>query len=335
MTAFESPGTGILAGVGGAVVGFVAIALMRIGPWGAESTLARACRRAGLSKEEAVPYLPVRLKYAPDIREFLDATGFKQERQARLDGIQSHVKAVLAEPLSVAEAQVRKAALNPTGEVILAADTADKAHTVRLHAIHVVGKVISDEMQRILSARAKRAGQIMLDSIGMHADVNTALQVALAQANAEMAQEWAKFYALYAILGGALMNVLRGWEEEEAIDTLMAWPGELRPFLGLASFLQGFWGARAEGDVPSPRVTAGRVMCWVYCYPDRWETLKRTMEMACVHEAALRQGKIATHALKAPWHQFAGEIARLATIVAEKKEHKEGAKATLEHCRKL
>ena len=131
------------------------------------------------------------------------------------------------------------------------------------------------------------------------------------------------------------MNVLKGWEEDEAIDTLMAWPGELRPFLGLASYLQGFWGAQAENNKTPPRELGGRVMCWIYGYPDRWETVKRSVEMAAVHDAALREGKVTTHALRTEWREFAREVSRHADILKRREEHKQEAQATQALCKKV
>jgi len=76
-------------------------------------------------------------------------------------------------------------------------------------------------------------------------------------------------------------------------------------------------------------------MCWVHCFPNRWETVKRAIEIAAVHDAALRKGKVTTHALRQQWRQFAGEVARQAAMLKQREEHKQEAQATLDLCRKV
>lgn len=181
----------------------------------------------------------------------------------------------------------------------------------------------------------KRAGEIMLQNVGADVDTGTLLQLCTQQANSEMTEQWAKFYAMYSLLGGWLLNALRGCDWEEAIDTLMGWSGNLRPFLGLRAFLQGYWQDEHEESGVPPKVLPVRVMCWVYEYPERWETVERTMEMAGVHEAALRHGKVVTHALRQQWRGFAGEIARHAKLLKKRKNHETKAEATLKHCKRL
>jgi len=284
----------------------------------------------------AVEQIDLRITiYAPDVREFLDPEGFKRCMQRRLISIERLVTGVLENPSCVNEDAVRETVSNPTGKADIAQLGRGDPRVLRIQATQVVCKVISEQLKSIISARMKRAGEIMIRYAGNQVDIGTLLEACIQQANSEMTSQWARFYAVYAVLGGALMKIVKSWEWEEAIDTLMGWPGELRPALGLAAFLQGYWADEQGQNGVSPKVLAGRVMCWVYCYPDRWETVKRTMEMAGVHEAALRQGKIALQALTQQWREFAAEIARHAELLKQREEHKGEAEATLKHCKKV
>jgi len=328
---------GIVAGAAGLIVGGIVLATLRKGPWGPKGVIVRACARAGLKREQAVPHLPARLRDAPDIREFLDCPGFKQEMQERSDATQRRVQSALAKPLCIDESAVRNMVSHPKEQLVFGG-ASDDIETTRIQAVHAVCTVVGAEMNSIISARMKRAGDLMMrQPFGQSgaADVSTVLQAAVSQANAEMTQQWAEFYRLYAILGGSLMKILKEWQPDEAIDTLMGWPGDLHPFPAMSGFLQAFWETHKNGSGVPPRMLAGRTMCWIYCFPDRWETLKRTTEMATVHEAALREGKVVAHALKPQWREFGKEISRHATILAAREEHKSNAEATLENCVKM
>jgi hypothetical protein len=307
----------------------------RRAPSAVQAALVRACGRAGLTKKQAVTHLTLRLQNAPDVIEFLDPLTLTATMQERLHDIQSRVASVLAQPSGVDEAAIRMLASNPSAQGRLPDLRGDDPQTLRIQAVHVIAKVVSERITALISERLKRAGELMLNNIGAQADTGTLLQMCIQQANAEMTGQWAQFYAVYALLGGPLLQVLRDWEWEDAIDTIMAWPGDTRPFLGLAAFLQGYWGYETPGSRVPPRVLAGRTVSWLYCYPDRWETVKRALEMAGIHEAAIRHGKVETSALKQQWREFATEIARHATILKAREPHKTEAEGALEHCNKL
>ena len=307
----------------------------RRAPSSVQAALMRACRRAGLTKEQAVSHLTLRLRNAPDVLEFLDAETFTRTMQERFTHVQDRVASALAQPFAVDESAIRRLATNPTAQGRLPDFRGHDPQALRIQAVHVVGKVVSEQIDALISGRLKRAGTLMMNNAGAQVDTGTLLQMCIQQANAEMTAQWAQFYAVYALLGGPLVQVLKGWDWEEAIDAIMAWPGDTHPFLGLAAFLQGYWGNENPENLIAPRVLAGRAMGWLYCYPDRWETLKRALEMAGIHAAAIRHGRVETSALKQQWREFATEVARLATILKDREAHKTEADGTLEHCKKL
>ena len=77
-------------------------------------------------------------------------------------------------------------------------------------------------------------------------------------------------------------------------------------------------------------------MCWVYHHPERWDTVKRAIETASSHEAALPDGKVTSDAPRQQWREFAREIMRHAYILKYRHEHRtEAAERALEHCQKL
>ncbi len=296
------------------------------------SILSSICAKHNLGEQKLVPHLPTRLANTPDVLEGLDEKGFKQEMDERLHRIEEIVQWGLSNPKCVNEAAVN-AVLARHGEGGLNQDIIIGGNIIssRIQAIDLVGKIISEQHKNIISARMKRAGQYMMDNIGETPDPAALLKLGLAHADNDMTLQWARFYVLYGILGGGLLKASLGWPWEDAIDTVMGWPGDLRPFLGLSAFLQGFFLGLDKKDRISPRIVAGRVMCWIYAFPDRVETLRHCLEMATVHQGTITD----LQGLKEPWRSFAKEIVRLSLPLRKDKRYMNDIPTLLELCAKI
>ena len=175
----------------------------------------------------------------------------------------------------------------------------------------------------------------MMENIGATQDPAALLKLGLAHADNDMSLQWARFYLLYGILGGGLLRTLAGWPWEDAIDTVMGWPGELRPFLGLSAFLQGFFLGLDKNDQLLPRMLAGRVMCWIYVFPERSETLRHCLEMAAAHQGTIKNGQTDLQGLKEPWRFFVREIVRLSLPLKKDDRYASEVSILLDLCAKI
>lgn len=131
----------------GFVIGLLLIAALRGGPWGTKAIILRTCSQAGFTKEQMVLHLPLRLKNAPDILEFLDLQGFKQRMQARLNTVHSVIGGVLEKPFCVDKADVRKVALNPREKVGMPEFTNNDIRMLRIQSVQVVCKVVTEQFR--------------------------------------------------------------------------------------------------------------------------------------------------------------------------------------------
>jgi len=292
------------------------------------SLLSSAGAKHNLDGHHLVPHLPIRLANAPDVLKGLDEAGFMREMDERLHRTDEIVQWALSNPKCVNEVAVNEVlARHGEGGLPQGILLGGNIVIARIQAIDLIGKVIAEQHKNIIDARLKRAGQYMMENIGAAQDPAALLKLGLAHADNDMSPQWARFYLLYGILGGGLLKALAGWPWEDAVDTIMGWPGELRPFLGLSAFLQGFFLGLNKNDRGLPRILAGRIMCWVYAFPDRAETLRHCLEMAAVHQGTVKDGQTDLQGLKGPWQSFAREIVRLSLPL--KKDNKYASEVTI------
>lgn len=338
--AISNMGYSLWWSVPSALIVFVALGILidvlRTGPWGTKKYLEHTCREMGLNQGDLLEHLPLRLQNAPGVLEFLDQQAFQKGMERRRGQIETRVNASLAQPKAIDEAIINEALAQREDKPLRKslAPTEIVSDAARIQAVSAIAQAIAKERQQVIAERNRRTGDLLLNSVGTGVDINTSLQQALDQANQQMSGEFAKFYIVYGILSGILLPLLKGWRWHDAIDTIMGWPDNLHPSVGLAVFLQGYWQEPPDSAI-SPEVMASRTMCWIYVYPNRWETLDQLLEDAQFHRSALRDGKVKLKALKKQWRDFAVEIKRQTNPLLKREEHKEAASKAMKLCTKL
>jgi hypothetical protein len=263
--------------------------------------------------------------------EYLDESAFKRGMERNRGAIESRVNAALDQPETVNERAIGAAlSANETKDIDPRLTTTPLSdEQAKIQVLAAVSEAVSKEKQRLIAERNRRAGDLMLSTVGSNVDINTALQQSLQQAGAQMGPQFARFYLGYGILNAAVLPLVKGWSWHEGVDTFMGWPGEVPPSLGLGAFLQGYWQDNPS-DAISSALLASRTMCWVYHYPKKWETLKRLLEDVALHQSGT--GKLQAQALKPQWRQFAQEISRHAELLSKREEHKDSAETVKKQC---
>jgi hypothetical protein len=327
-------GWGLLGALGGLLVGALVVQALHSGPWGVKAALKRICRESGLGEGDLLEHLPARLQNAPDVLEFLDEAAFRRGMERNRTDIEISVNTALAQPKNFNERAIGDA-LSATEakdvDLVGLFQMSSSDERAPIQVLASVSEAVAKERQRLIAERNRRAGDLMMSTVGSNVDINTALQHCLQQAGDQMSPQFGRFYLGYGILNAAVAPMVKNLSWHEAVDTMMGWPGETPQSLGLGAFLQGYW-QDGPSDAISPTLLASRTMCWVYFNPKKWETLRRLLEDAALHESGTKGGKTHAKALQTQWRQFAQEISRHAELLSKREEHKAAADTVKKQC---